>query len=242
MIDLHSHILPGLDDGARSLQESIAMARMAVDSGVTAMVATPHCSDDRRRDVYDAWLLLREAMEEARIPLQLFLGMEIFGTPATAQMLKNGSLFTLNQSRYPLVEFSFHSDGEEETHILRSICRAGFRPVVAHPERYSYVQRDPAIVNTWYQMGCLLQLNRGSILGRFGHKAQQTAAQLVVRGFTAAVASDAHSPRSRTPWMADVSELLLEGLSPEQVRQLLHDNPMHIIQNEDIPSAEPEWF
>ena len=242
MIDLHSHILPGLDDGSRSLEESIAMARMAVDSGVTAMVATPHCVDDRRREVYDAWLLLREALEETGTPLQLFLGMEIFGTYATARLLRNDALFTLNGSRYPLMEFHFHSDGEEETQILQDVCGAGFRPVIAHPERYSYVQENPGMVNLWHQMGCLLQINRGSLLGRFGHRAQKTAALLVERRFAWAVSSDAHSPRSRTPWLRDVYDLLQEGLSPDHAKKLLLDNPLRILNNEDIHPAEPEWF
>ena len=135
MIDLHSHILPEQDDGARNLQDSLAMARMAVDSGVTVMVATPHCVSDRSREVYGAWQLLREALEESGIPLRLLLGMEIFGTPETARMLSEKQLFTLNDSKYPLIEFSFRSDGLEETRIQHSVCKPGYRPVVAHPER-----------------------------------------------------------------------------------------------------------
>ena len=242
MIDLHSHILPELDDGARSLRESIAMARMAVDSGVTAMVATPHCAHDRTRDVYAAWNLLRQALKENEIPLKLFPGMEIFGTMDTAQMLMDGKLFTLNGSRYPLVEFSFQSDGVEETRILRSVCRAGFRPVVAHPERYAYVQHNPELINRWYRMGCRLQVNRGSMMGRFGSHARQMAYELVDRGFAAAVASDAHSSRSRTPWLKDVNKLLETEISPRCARVLLVENPRKILKNEEIPPVEPEWF
>ena len=182
MIDLHCHILPGQDDGSQSLEESLEMARMAVDSGVKAVVATPHCTHDRTRDVYSAWRLLSEAMEESGIPLRLFPGMEIYGTENTARMLRDGRLFTLAGSRYPLIEFSFYSDGEEETRILQSVCDCGFRPLVAHPERYSYVQENLRIVNEWYRMGCLLQINRGSLLGRFGYHAQNAALELVRRG------------------------------------------------------------
>ncbi len=242
MIDLHSHILPELDDGARSLRDSIAMARMAVDSGVTVMVATPHCAHDKTREVQEAWQLLRQALKENRIPLKLLPGMEIFGTMDTAQMLLEGKLFTLNGSRYPLVEFSFHSDGMEETRILRSICKAGFRPVVAHPERYTYVQHSPGLVNRWHRMGCLLQVNRGSLMGRFGRQAQEMAYELVDRGFAAVVASDAHSPRQRTPWMEDVQKRLETEFSSRCARVLLLENPRHILKNEDIPPVEPEWF
>lgn len=242
MIDLHSHILPELDDGSQSLQDSLAMARMAVDSGVTAMAATPHCMDDRTREVYAAWQLLQEALQENGIPLKVFLGMEIFGTPETARMLQQGKLFTLNGSRYPLIEFSFHSDGEEESRILRSVCRAGYRPVVAHPERYAYVQRYPELINHWCRMGCLFQINRGSLLGRFGTRAQGMAIELVERGFAAVIASDAHSPRIRTPWMADVYNMISGELSVQYAGRLLESNPKKILKNEDLPPVKPDWF
>lgn len=242
MIDLHSHILPELDDGSQSLRDSLAMARMAVDSGVTAMVATPHCSDDRTQEVYSAWQLLREALRENSIPLKLFLGMEIFGTANTARMLRDGELFTLNGSRYPLIEFSFQSIGEEESRILRHVCQSGFRPVVAHPERYAYVQRNPQLINRWFRMGCLIQVNRGSMLGRFGRHAQAMAFELVDRGFATVVASDAHSSRMRTPWMEDVWKLLSQEISPQCARALLQDNPKMILKNEELPPIEPEWF
>lgn len=242
MIDLHCHILPELDDGSQSLQESLAMARIAVDSGVRAVVATPHCAEGRSREVMEAWSLLRQALEETGVPLKLYPGMEIFGTRDTVRLLREGKLFTLNGSRYPLIEFSFRSSGEEETWILHSVCKAGFRPIVAHPERYTYVQQDPQIINRWCRMGCLLQVNRGSLLGRFGGHAQQMAAELVERGFAAAVASDAHSPKIRTPWMEDVRTLLSRELSPRCARTLLLDNPRKILKDAEIPPVEPDWF
>lgn len=242
MIDLHSHILPELDDGSQSLQESLAMARMAVDSGVTAMAATPHCADARAREVFESWKLLRQALKENRIPLKLFPGMEIFGTEDTLQLLKEGKLFTLNGSRYPLIEFSFHSGGERETRILRSLCKAGLRPIVAHPERYSYIQYDPEILNRWYRMGCFMQVNRGSLLGRFGSHAQEMAIELVERKFVAVVASDAHSPQVRTPWMEDVQQLLSRDFSPAYARTLLQENPSRILKDDPLPPVEPEWF
>lgn len=242
MIDLHSHILPELDDGSQSLQESLAMARMAVDSGVTAMAATPHCAGDRAGDVYASWKLLRQALRENKIPLKLFPGMEIFGTEDTLRLLQDGKLFTLNGSRYPLIEFSFHSSGEQESRILRSLCKVGLKPVIAHPERYSYVQHDPELLNRWHRMGCLMQINRGSLLGRFGTRAQEMAEELVERKFAAIVASDAHSPQMRTPWMADVKKLLSQDFSPTCARTLLLENPRKILKDEPLPPVQPEWF
>ena len=225
MIDLHCHILPELDDGSQSLEESLAMARMAVNSGVRAMAATPHCMGERAEEVYGTWSLLRQALEETGVPLKLYPGMEIFGTPDTARLLREGKLFTLNGSRYPLIEFAFQSSGEEETLILRSVCRAGFRPLVAHPERYTYLQHDPEIVNRWCRLGCLFQVNRGSLLGRFGGHAQALA-----------------YARVRTPWMEDVRDLLAQEFSPRCARALLLDNPRKILKDEPITLTEPEWF
>ena len=242
MIDLHSHILPELDDGSQSLQESLTMARMAVDSGVTVMAATPHCSDGGSREAFEAWKLMRRALRENGIPLKLFPGMEIFGTEDTLQLLRDGKLYTLNGSRYPLIEFSFQSDGEQETRILRSLCKAGLRPIVAHPERYNYVQYDPEFLNRWHRMGCLMQVNRGSLLGRFGSRIQMMADEIVSRNFAAVVASDAHSPQNRTPWMMDVRNLLIREYSPACARTLLLQNPMRILKDDPIPPVEPEWF
>lgn len=242
MIDLHSHILPELDDGSQSLQESLAMARMAVESGVTAMAVTPHCIDARAREVYEAWKLLRQALKENGIPLKLFPGMEIFGTENTLRLLQDGQLFSLNGSRYPLIEFSFHSSGSQETRILRSLCKAGLRPIVAHPERYSYIQYDPEILNRWCRMGCLVQVNRGSLLGRFGVQAQEMALEMVERNFASIVASDAHSPQVRTSWMEDVQKFLSREFSPTCARTLLLENPRRILKNDPLPPVEPEWF
>lgn len=242
MIDLHSHILPELDDGSQSLQESLAMARMAVDSGVTVMAATPHCADGGAREVYEAWKLLRRALKENGIPLRLFPGMEIYGTEDTLRLLNEGKLFTLNGSRYPLVEFPFHSDGERETRILHGLCKTGLRPIIAHPERYYYVQYDPEFLNRWHRMGCLMQVNRGSLLGRFGTRIQMMAEELVSRNFASVVASDSHSPRIRTPWMTDVRNLLVREYSPACARTLLLQNPIRILKDDPIAPVEPEWF
>lgn len=242
MIDLHSHILPQLDDGAQNLRESLEMARIAVESGITEMVATPHCADDRAAEVRSAWLLLREALQETGIPLKLYLGMEIYGTRNTVRLLKEEKLFTVNGSRYPLVEFDFLSSGEEETEILKELVDAGYRPVIAHPERYVYLQQEPEYANVWTRMGCLFQINRGSLLGRFGDDAQDMALALVDRGFATVVASDAHSARRRTPWMADIRQLLRREFSKEAANYLLLYNANRILHDKQLPPVEPEWF
>ena len=242
MIDLHSHILPGLDDGARDMETALHMASLAVQSGVGTMVVTPHCLQGGALVVRERLTRLRKALHDGGIPLRLCEGMEIFGTADTAVLLKAGKLLTLNRSRYPLVEFGFESDGARETAVLADLVRGGYTPVVAHPERYRYVQEDPELVNLWKKMGCAFQVNRGSLLGRFGEGARVMAWELTGRGFAAVVASDAHAATFRTPWMGDIRELLSRELSPNGAAWLLEENPRRIINNENLPSAQPEWF
>ena len=218
------------------------MARLAVESGVRDMMATPHCINGSAQKVYDSWKMLCAALREMEIPLRVFPGMEILGTADTACLLQEGKLLTLNGSRYPLIEFPFQAEARENTEILADVIRAGYRPLIAHPERYDCVHLDPGCINQWYEMGCLLQVNRGSLLGRFGGTAQEVAFALVDRGFATVVASDGHSPRMRTPWMRDVYRLLEEEFSPVAARYLLLRNPASILKNEDLPSVNPEWF
>lgn len=242
MIDLHSHILPGLDDGAANLNQSVEMAKIAVDSGIRGMAVTPHCADDRRIDIRSAMLLLRDTLQEAGIPLILYPGMEIFGREETAQMLLEGRLLTLNNSRYPLIEFNFSGTGELETLILQSVVDAGYVPLVAHPERYTYVQQNPLLLNKWREMGCLLQVNRGSFIGHFGEHSRELAYEMTARGFTTVIASDAHSNQHRIPWMQDVRSILDRNISPLAAQYLLRQNPLKILKNEELSPMEPDWF
>lgn len=242
MIDLHCHILPGLDDGSGSFEESLAMAAMAAGHGIRKIAVTPHCVSGMVRQVREGVEMLQELLREERIPVRLYPGMEIFGTYDTARLLREKRLLTLNGSRYPLIEFAFHTDGEEETEILQSVIDAGFIPLVAHPERYSYICDDPERINRWSAMGCLFQVNRGSLLGRYGHTAQQMGMALVRRGFAAVVATDAHSPVARTPRARDVYQLLRESVSPLAAEMLMERNPERILRDQLLLPAEPDWF
>jgi protein-tyrosine phosphatase len=242
MIDLHTHILPGLDDGSSNIKESIAMAKIAVDCGIRGMAVTPHCSSDRRREICEALTLLRIVLNESNIPLILYSGMEIKGAPDTADMLSDGRLITINGSRYALIEFDFQSKGEIETKILKDVIQAGFTPIVAHPERYVYVREERQLLNEWKAMGCGFQVNRGSFIGHFGEAAKDLAFEMTARGFTTIVASDAHSDQHRIPWLKDVKMLFARHFDPVAPQFLLRYNPLRILRNEELLQSDPDWF
>ena len=248
MTDIHAHILPGIDDGAPDMDAAIEMAAMAVESGVKTIVATPHCMDfAKRQNLWDSQLqaelsAFRRILTKEKIPLEILPGMEIFGTPQVPDLIRQGKMIGINNSDYMLIEFAFHNYASQATEILEQILALGKRPVIAHPERYIYVQKDPSILNMWTEMGCLMQINKGSLLGAFGNAEQQLAYELVDRGFAFCVASDAHSPMRRTTWMKDVQRLLRQQFSPSAAQMLLETNPAKIIRNENIRWDNPHWF
>ena len=248
MIDLHIHIIPEVDDGAFDMEEALRMAWMAADSGVTEMIATPHCNLPHNpetlwaADLRKALDRFRAEVERQKIPLKLHMGMEIFGTLDVPELFREGKLTTLAGSRYPLIEFPFTDYGEQATEILGELLDNGYQPLVAHPERYQYTQREPQILNLWADMGCLFQINKGSLLGRFGQSAEALSYAMLDRGFVSCVASDAHRSSFRTPWMREVQALICTEFSKELAYRVLEENPRRVIRNERIELEEPVWF
>ena len=234
MIDLHTHILPGLDDGSPDLETSVLMAAVAAESGVTHLVATPHSNQRGAFENYASPALqvrfdcLCTAVHEAGIPLELSLGMEIFGTGDVLQLLHDGRLLTLGGGRYLLIEFGFHEDPLRIERLLDALLAAGYWPVVAHPERYYGLQRMPNYLFDWANRGIVLQVNKGSLFGRFGRGAQ---------ALVGCVASDAHGPDVRTPDLAGAWDYLAERCSEELARCLLEDNPGCILRSEPLPEG-----
>ena len=237
MIDLHCHILPGVDDGAADMDVSLAMAAMAADSGVEYIFATPHCNtrnaqqNFRTQALIDAYLELQEAIDEAGIPIRILSGSEVLARGHFEEHLAKGDFMTLNASRYLLVEFYFDESVDYMDYALGAVAEAGLVPVVAHPERYYAVQTSPRLAELWIRQGCLLQLNKGSILGDLGEEAYETAALLLRRGLAAVIASDGHNHRFRTPHMGSLLRELDRRFPEIDPEALLWTNPMKIAKD-----------
>ena len=239
MIDLHCHILPQFDDGASSLEESMAMARMAVVSGVTGICATPHFrGDERSLELVDLlkerYQLLIEGLSQSGLPLQLYPGAEVLCLPQTVEMAHRGQLPTLGNTGYLLSEFYFNESFSSMDEILTGIAHGGYVPVIAHPERYEAIQRDPRRIIRWFEKGYVIQLNKGSILGALGHRAEQAADWILSSGLAHLVASDAHSSVHRTTDMTALRARLLEDYRPEYVQILMDHNPARLIRGEEM--------
>ena len=245
MIDLHCHILPGVDDGADSMDDALEMAWMAADSGVTTIIATPHCNlpgagnkNYISSHLKERFLHLQTCIKQAGIPLSVLPGAEVLCTPQVPDLLRQGELLTLAGSDYLLLEFFFDENLEYMDDMLHAITAEGLIPVIAHPERYEAVQRTPHIIERWFRSNYVIQLNKGSILGRLGRRAERTADWILSRGLAHVVASDAHSPAMRTPQMTQLHQYLSEVCAPEYTDILLQANPARILKNQPILQAD----
>lgn len=240
MLDLHCHILPGLDDGAGTPEISLAMAAMAADSGVTHIFATPHCNtrnarqNFRSRALIAAYTDLQDALDEAEIPIKILSGAEVLARGHFAEHLAAGDFMTLNGSRYLLVEFYFDEDPDYMERCLSAVEAEGLVPVIAHPERYFPVQRAPELAQIWAERGWRLQLNKESLLGGHGESAFNTASLLLRRGAVSVIASDAHHFRWRTPHMGELLDVLESRFPEVDPGLLLYENPLRIARDQAL--------
>lgn len=239
MVDIHCHILPEVDDGAESLEEALEMARVAAACGVTDLAATSHFRGDGDEPgalerIYRRFRLLEEALEQERIPLRLHLGAEILCLLETINLARDRKLPTIADTDYVLCEFFFDAPYDYMDEILSAIAEEGYRPVIAHPERYGAIQRDPRRAQRWFRKGYVIQVNKGSVLGAFGGQVQNTAHWLLEMGFVHMIASDAHSARRRTTDLSRLRMWLLEHYPAGYGHLLLEENPARLLRGEDM--------
>jgi protein-tyrosine phosphatase len=232
--DIHSHVLYGLDDGARSLEESIAMLEMAAAQGTSDIVATPHANQRYRYDPETIDERLREL--NARVGgVRLHRGCD-FHLDATNidDAIRSPAKYTINGSHYLLVEFPDFLVGSHDS-ILHHLLDADFVPIVTHPERNARVHQKPERVNEWVDMGCYIQVTAGSITGRFGSSARACAQDLLKKGLVHFVASDGHDCDRRPPTLRHAHRAVSHEWGGESARALFYDNPRAVIAGRPIP-------
>lgn len=240
MIDIHCHILPGVDDGAGNMSDALEMAELAASSGIKSIIITPHCNVPGAYHNYWNYFMnedvenLQREIRNHNINLTVYPGQEVYLAPGFAELLKKGEFIGLNESRYMLVEFGMSERADVAYRKLQQVIAEGYVPIVAHPERYGFVTEQQEAVYRMKDLGALLQVNRGSIKGAFGKSAMKKANEIISTYQADFVASDAHSQYSRTPYLADVHEFISEEISTEYGDWLFKVNPRKVISNEEI--------
>lgn len=252
MIDLHCHIVPGIDDGADSWETAVEMGRLAFQGGTAVLTATchfnhpsaPFCGGSLR--FWERYRKKRKRLEhmlrEEGISLILAEGAEILAGEEICSMKDSSFLPSLNGTRYLLVEVRPDVSAFFIYRVLDRLLEKGYLPVLAHPERYRCAQAVHSHIYEWYKMGALIQINKGSLFGAFGIRAQKTADAILRHRLAAAAASDAHSSLRRTPEMNGLYQLLSRKYGPACPALLLEENPRRILKGENVIWENPLPF
>ncbi|GAC1325198.1 MAG: hypothetical protein NVS2B16_20700 [Chloroflexota bacterium] len=243
VIDLHNHILPGIDDGAADLDEALAIARQFAAEGVTQIAATPHFNTrDSRRPrgpaVREMVAALQHALQDQGIALTIVTGNEIFLSPDVPEMLSSGAALPLGDGNAVLVECSFDHRPLYLDDILFRLQLLGYQPVLVHPERYRFVQSNVESLESLVDRGIVLQLTAPSLLGEYGGAIQRTAEMLLRRGWYGCAASDRHHPGAARSLLS-LHQLLTRMAHTELADLLLTVNPQRLLSRAAIERPRP---
>jgi len=235
MIDTHLHILPGIDDGPETIEESIALARVLVQEGIHAAIATPHYNDQfpqrSAAEIKERVHELQQMLDRQGIPLRLFAGHEALIKPGLVDDIRAGRLATLNGSRYLLLELWNSAWLPETERVIFELRAFGITPILAHPERYRVFQKELERLASLLRQGVLVQITASSLVGMQGRTAQRTAETLLKRGLVHCIASDAHGLHSRPPAFMQGLRQVVQVIGQVKAQQLIEEWPGMIINN-----------
>ncbi|MBN2295321.1 MAG: hypothetical protein JXM70_23020 [Pirellulales bacterium] len=240
-VDIHCHLLPGVDDGPGDWDEALLMAQQAAADGIETVIATPHHLGAYRTNdghsIRSRTARLQEFLNRQNVPLRVLPGAEVRIEADLVNRIREGEILTLaDRGRYVLLELP-HDVCLPIERLLEDLGRAGLTGVLAHAERNMAVMSRPLLAESLVKSGCLLQVTAGSIMGSFGRQVEETALRLIRQGIVHFVATDAHSSRSRRPLMHRTFDRLNELVGYTAARKLCCQNPAAVLDDSYIEPA-----
>jgi protein-tyrosine phosphatase len=236
MVDLHCHILPGIDDGAQTIEDSMAMAEDAIRDGITCVVATPHASTEYRFDYAKVRAACEQLQSLLKGRLTVATGCDFHLNPENLLALKNGAApFCINQKDYLLVEFNEFSIPPAMDQTLHELHLMGLRPIITHPERNAILRSQPERLQGWVRLGCFAQVTAGSLAGVFGPGAQADAWTWIDQGLVHFVSSDGHNTARRPVKLRFAYESIARERGKHLAEALLVENPKAALDGKVLP-------
>lgn len=238
MIDIHTHILPGIDDGSKDFEQSLMMAGEAYNAGFTEIITTSHYMTN----VYEADKSTRlklikkyqKLLEQNNIDLKLYNGAEIYFSDDFPELVKSGIIPTLANSQYVLFELPLRSKIIYIDSCIFKLKQMGYIPIIAHPERYAVVQNDINVAKEWVECGALLQSNYGSAIGFYGRYAKNVLFKLLKNDMITFLGSDNHRVGQIYANMPKIIKILKRKIGEEKLKELTEDNPKKIIEHKSL--------
>lgn len=246
MIDFHSHIIPEIDDGSRSIEETMLLLEEAKKAGFTKIISTSHYLEDHyefnelsRKQFLE---MLKIGVSNLKLDLELYLGSEIYTSYDIVELLKEHKASTINGTNYVLIELPMQSELPNFKNIIYELLGNGYIPVIAHPERYSYVKENPNWLLEYIELGVLFQSNYGSIIGMYGKEAQKTVKLLLKHDMIHFLGSDVHRPKTIYSKMPEIMQELQKVLERDKLKKLTKINPQLVLDNETIYIETPKMI
>lgn len=237
LIDMHSHILPGVDDGADSFEMSMRMLRCAADDGINGMILTPHNKPGHRLVPFSKMTCraekLREIVEKENIKIELYLGSELYYRSGLLEEMEDGLAGTMADSRYVLVEFNPLAEYDYIRNGIYSLMTGGYYPILAHVERYQNVCITKGGTDDLIEMGCYIQVNADSVMGKSGSKAKRFVKNLLKQRQVHFIATDAHDLGKRAPHLSDCADYIRKKYGEDYCRKLFCENPLYVIRDKE---------
>ena len=244
MIDIHSHILPGIDDGANSIEESIEILKQASRNNVKEIILTPHYilgSDynSRYKDNINLLNELKDTLKKENIDINLYLGNEVFVENNMIDLINNEDITTLNNTRYLLFELPLNNTYNGLNDLLFELNIKGYKPIIAHPERYSFLKENPSLIEELVDKGALFQSNIGSFLGMYGKKTQDLAFLLLRHNVISFIGSDIHS-KNHTFYdkIEECKELMRKYITEKEINNIFLNNAEALLNDRELKSKE----
>lgn len=235
MIDLHTHLLPGIDDGAKTLTDSLAMARLAVQDGIDVMACTPHIYPGMYTndgpDIARRCQALQAELDHEGIALRLVVGADVHLVPGLLAGLRTGQVPTLHGSRYFLLEPSHTSPPPRFEDLVFDLGASGYTPIITHPERLTWVEGHYPAFLRLIEQGAWMQVTAGALTGLFGPRAKYWGERFVGEGHTHILASDAHSTGRRKPHMSEALAVAERLLGTAEAQRLVRQRPQAVLDN-----------
>ena len=246
MIDLHCHLLPGIDDGPKEINESIQMAKIAVKDGIKVIACTPHiyqgAYNNDAQTIQKAMHAFQKVLDREHIKLELTFGADTHLHPNLIEEIEKGRVPTLHNSRYLLIEFNHHIASPFYEDYTKKMIAHGLVPIITHPERLDYIDHFYPTVTRLIKAGAWTQITASSLTGRFGSKAKKFAMKFLVEGKIAILATDAHSVKHRPPILSEGLKVAEFILGKEEANRLILERPQAILDNLDTHQVIPVPF
>ena len=246
MIDIHSHILPNIDDGSRSIDETFNLIREAKNVGFDAIVSTSHYMEgyyETNVPEREVWVkAIYENLQAKNIDINLFLGNEIYMSENIIKLLEDRKASTINDTSYVLFELPLNAEPLNLYDTIYEMQQYKLVPILAHPERYSFVQREPELVYDLVEKGVLMQANYGSIIGQYGKKAQMIVRKFFEGNMIHMLGSDVHRQNTRYPKIPQILSELNSLIGEEKLEELTTTNPNLVIHNKRIDIETPHMM